>query len=201
MVTNSTFSALYKYTKALSAALGYRDQLTRLHSDRVLALSVKMGLHCGFSSSEIDELRIGAAFHDIGKIGIPDRVLLKPGKLDQAEWTCMQGHCEIGEQILLSTDLKGAESAALAIRHHHEHFNGRGYPDRLCGEQIPIGARIIAITDNYDAMAVTRPYHAAKKHGEITAILRAESGQKHDPELTRLFLDFIENSSLRTQLI
>lgn len=78
MVTNSTFSALYKYTKALSVALGYRDQLTRLHSDRVLALSVKMGLHCGFSSSEIDELRIDAAFHDIGKIGIPDRVLLKP---------------------------------------------------------------------------------------------------------------------------
>lgn len=201
MVTNSTFNALYKYTKALSVALGYRDQLTRLHSDRVLALSVEMGLHCGLSASEIDALRIGAAFHDIGKIGIPDDVLLKPGKLDPAEWQCMQGHSEIGEQILLSTDLKGAKSAALAIRHHHEHFNGTGYPDRLRGEKIPLAARIISITDSYDAMAVTRSYHAAKKHGEIIAILRAESGEKHDPELTRLFLDFIEGSSLKTQLV
>src|SRR3990167_3639028 len=146
MVTNSTFNALYKYTKALSVALGYRDQLTRLHSDRVLALSVEMGLHCGLSASEIDALRIGAAFHDIGKIGIPDDVLLKPGKLDPAEWQCMQGHSEIGEQILLSTDLKGAKSAALAIRHHHEHFNGTGYPDRLRGEKIPLAARIIHFT-------------------------------------------------------
>lgn len=200
MVRNSTLISLQKYTKALSVALGYRDQLTRLHSDRVLALSVEMGVHCALSGAEIDALRIGAVFHDIGKIGIPDRVLFKPAKLDQTEWECMKRHSEIGQQILLSTDLKGAQSAALAIRHHHEHFNGRGYPDGLVGEQIPLAARIIAITDSYDAMAVTRVYHGARNHREIVATLRAESGTKHDPEMMRIFLNFIEGSSLKTEL-
>lgn len=200
MTANSTFVSLYKYTKALSVALGYRDRLTRLHSDRVLALSLAMGTHCGLTADELEALRVGAAFHDIGKIGIPDHVLLKPAKLDETDWTIMRRHSEIGQQILLATDLEGASSAALAIRHHHEYFNGEGYPDRLRGEQIPIAARIISIADSYDAMAVARAYHRARKHTDIVEILRSESGVKHDPELTRLFLEFIESSSLKTQL-
>ena len=112
----------------------------------------------------------------------------------------MQRHSEIGQQILLATDLEGAELAARVVRHHHEHFDGAGYPDQLIGEQIPIAARIIAITDSYDAMAVTRSYHAAKGHAVIAGILRAESGSKYDPELSRVFLHFIETSPLKTQL-
>ena len=109
----------------------------------------------------------------------------------------MRQHCDIGQQILLSTGLAGAEAAALVIRHHHEHFDGGGYPDRLAADGIPIAARIIAIADSYDAMAVTRAYHAARGHGEILAIMRAESGVKHDPQLLQQFFAIIEDSPLK----
>lgn len=197
---NGTFISLYRYTKALSVALGHRDAMTRMHSDRVVALSLGMGAHCGLASDELETLRVAAAFHDIGKIGIPDAVLLKPNHLERAERDCMQKHSEIGQEILLATDLDGAETAAQVIRHHHEHFDGAGYPDKLSGEQIPIAARIIAITDSYDAMAVTRSYHAAKGHAVIVEILRSESGTKHDPELSRMFLQYIETSPLKTRI-
>ncbi len=198
MIANSTFGPIYKYTKALLVALGYRDKMTRLHSERVLALSQALGVGCGLSAEELNTLKIGAAFHDIGKIGVPDRVLLKPARLDVAEWEVMRQHSEIGQRILLSTDFDGARSAALVIRHHHEYFNGDGYPDRLSGEKIPIGSRIVAIVDSYDAMAVTRAYHAARKHEEIIDILHSESGEKHDPQLMRLFFRIIERSPLKT---
>ena len=197
---NGAYISLYRYTKALSVALGYRDTMTRMHSDRVVALSLGMGAHCGLAGDELETLRVAAAFHDIGKIGVPDAVLLKPNRLECAEWESMQRHSEIGQEILLSTDLDGAETAAQVIRHHHEHFDGAGYPDKLSGEQIPIAARIIAITDSYDAMAVTRCYHAAKGHAAIIETLQSESGAKHDPELSRLFLQYIETSPLKTQL-
>jgi HD-GYP domain-containing protein (c-di-GMP phosphodiesterase class II) len=198
MVSNTAFTSLYKYTKGLSVALGYRDHMTRLHSDRVLALALEMGLHCGLPAREFNALRIGAAFHDIGKIGVPDHVLLKPGKLDEADWKRMAAHSEIGQQILLGTDLKGAKSAALAIRHHHERFNGTGYPDGLRGDRIPLTARIIGIADSYDAMAVTRTYHAARSHREIMDIMRCETGDKHDPELMQLFVKIIDHSPLKS---
>lgn len=200
MATHSAFLTLHKHTKALSVALGYRDHMTRLHSDRVLALSLEMGVRCGLSAGEIRALRIGAVFHDIGKIGIPDRVLLKRDPLSHDEWQCMRGHSEIGQNILLGTDLKDAKPAALAIRHHHEHFNGQGYPDRLRGDQIPIAARIIGIADSYDAMAVTRSYHPSRKHGEVMEMLHAEAGKKHDPELLQLFVELIESSPLKNSL-
>lgn len=200
MNANNTFLCLHRYTKALSVALGYRDNLTRMHSDRVVALSLGMGAHCGLTGDELDTLRVGAAFHDIGKIGIPDAVLLKPDRHDPAERACMQQHSEIGQQILLATEMDGVDLAAKVVRHHHEHFDGAGYPDELCGEQIPIAARIIAITDSYDAMAVTRAYHVARGHTLIIDTLQAESGTKHDPELVRRFTSYIETSPLRTQL-
>lgn len=200
MNTNTTFQCLHRYTKALSVALGYRDSLTRMHSDRVVALSLGMGEYCGLTGDEMDTLRVAAAFHDIGKIGIPDAVLLKPDRHDLAERACMQQHPEIGQQILLATEMDGVDLAARVVRHHHEHFDGAGYPDELSGEQIPIAARIIAITDSYDAMAATRAYHAARGHSLIIDTLQAESGTKHDPELVRQFTGYIETSPLRTLL-
>lgn len=200
MANHDTYISLYRYTKALSVALDYRDTLTRMHSERVVALSLGLGEHCGLTQGELETLRVAATFHDIGKIGIPDAVLLKPTRLDRAEWACMQRHSEIGQQILLATDLDGAETAAQVIRHHHEHFDGSGYPDRISGEQIPIAARIISITDSYDAMAVTRAYHAAKGHAVIEGTLRSESGTKYDPDLLGMFLQFIESSPLKTSL-
>jgi response regulator RpfG family c-di-GMP phosphodiesterase len=193
-LTDPIFNALLMYTKALSVALGYRDLLTRLHSERVQGLAMEIGKHCGLSRTELNALNIAASFHDIGKIGTPDHILLKPSKFDEAEWEVMKQHSEIGEKIMASTELNGSQQAALLIRHHHEHFDGKGYPDRLAGEAIPICSRIIAIADSYDAMAVTRSYHHARSHQEIMEILDQENGIKHDPELMHIFCGTIESS-------
>lgn len=191
------YVALYTYTKALSVALGYRDRLTRLHSERVLGLSEAIGVGCGLSKKELGILRIAASFHDIGKIGIPDRILLKPSQLDEADWEKMKQHSEIGERIMAATELEGSQQASLVIRHHHEHYNGLGYPDGLSGEEIPICSRVISIADSYDALAVTRAYHDAKTHLEIMAIMHKETGEKHDPESMRIFCEIIESSKFK----
>ena len=191
------FNSLLKHTKALSVALGYRDLSTQLHCERVLGLSEKIGVHCGLSEQKLGILKIAAYFHDIGKIGVPDYALLKPTSLEDAEWIIMKQHPEIGEKIMLSTELEGSQQVALLIRHHHEHYNGMGYPDKLSGENIPIGSRIISIADSYDAMAVTRSYHHARTHQEIMAILHEETGGKHDPELMHVFCKIIESSEFR----
>lgn len=192
------YHALFKYTNALSVALGYRDNFTRLHSLRVRDLSEELGMRCGLSENELAILKIGASFHDIGKIGIPDHLLRKPAAFEEYEKEQMRKHPEIGADIMLATELDGADLAALVVRHHHEYFNGRGYPDGLAGEAIPVGARIISIVDSYDAMSETRSYHSAKRHTEIMDVLYGEAGQKHDPELMRLFSEIIVKSKFKT---
>ncbi len=200
-LTDPIYVVLYKYTKALSAALEYRDSYTRLHSERVMGLSEAIGLSCGLSESELGILRIAAMFHDVGKIGIRDDILLKPTQLDDAEWAAMKMHSEFGEKIIASTELQGSQQAALVIRYHHEHFNGRGYPEGLSGVQIPIYSRILTIADSYDAMAVTRSYQRARTHQEIVAILHKEVGVKHDPDLMEHFFRIIEFSKFKAALV
>ena len=192
-----TLKVLYAYTRALSVALGYRDQPTRLHSERVRDLSSAIATRHGLAGSELEALRIAASFHDIGKIGIPDHILMKAGTFTPEEWETMKRHSDIGADIMAATGIEGAPLAAEVIRHHHEHFDGTGYPDGLSGERIPICARIISIADSYDAMAVTRSYHEAKPHAEVMAILRAESGIKHDPELLEVFCEMVESEEFR----
>jgi HD-GYP domain-containing protein (c-di-GMP phosphodiesterase class II) len=194
---NHIFDALQRYTKALSVALEHRDVYTRLHSDRVVSLSEEIGVHCKLTEKEINGLVIGATFHDIGKIGIPDIVLLKPSRLDETEWEIIKKHSEIGEQIMLATELEGAEHMALLIRQHHEYYNGMGYPDNLAGDDITICARIISIADGYDAISMTRSYHQARTHSEVMAILHEETGSKYDPELMHIFNKLIENSKYK----
>lgn len=193
-----SLDSFQRYTKALPVALGYRDQLTRLHSDRVVGLAVEIGEHYGLMSGDLDILRISAAFHDIGKIGTPDHILLKAAPFDDNEWATMKMHAVIGEQIIIATELEGSNEAALIIRHHHEHWHGQGYPDALAGEEIPLCSRIISIADSYDAMAVTRSYHRARNHRQIMDILDQESGDKHDPQLMELFRAMIERSPNKT---
>ncbi len=188
------YETLYRYTKGLSVALGYRDLMTRLHSERVRDLSLIIGANYGLNDREINSLRIGSSFHDIGKIGIPDTILLKSSSFEEAEWEVMKRHSEIGEDIMLSTGIEGSEQAAVVIRHHHEHYDGGGYPDGLSGESIPICSRIISIADSYDAMSITRPYHHARKHGEIMKILHNESGKKFDPKLMDIFCEIIKRN-------
>lgn len=201
MKQDPIYLALYRYTKALSVALGYRDLLTRLHSERVLGLAEAIGDTCDLSPTERGVLKIAASFHDIGKIGIPDHILLKPSQFDEAEWEQMKQHSEIGEKIMTATELEGSRQAAQVIRHHHEYYNGQGYPDCLAGAAIPICSRIISIADSYDAMAETRSYHRARTHLEIMAILQLETGEKHDPELMQIFSGTIESSPFKTRKI
>jgi response regulator RpfG family c-di-GMP phosphodiesterase len=185
------------HSNPLSIALGYRDLSTRLHSDRVLGLCEAIGLTCGLTGIELEILKVAASLHDIGKIGIPDRILLKPGRLDEPEWEKMKEHSAIGQSIMAAVRFTGAERAALVIRHHHEHFDGMGYPDGLSGEDIPVSSRIISIADSYDAMAVKRAYQRARTHAEIMVTLHEEAGSKHDPVLFRNFCEIIETSKFR----
>jgi HD-GYP domain-containing protein (c-di-GMP phosphodiesterase class II) len=181
-------------------ALGYRDLYTRIHSERVLGLCEAMGVRVGLSEQERGILRISATFHDVGKIGTPDQILLKPGVLDADEVVVMKKHAELGASIVLATAVQGADQVAQAVRHHHEHFDGGGYPDGLAGEAIPIHSRIVGIADSYDAMALTRSYRVAKGHDEIMAILWEETGKKHDPGLMRIFSEIVGLSEYRSQV-
>lgn len=191
------FVALYNYTKALAVALEHRDLTTRLHSDRVSGLAEELAVACGMEKKDLAILKLAALFHDIGKIGVPDAILLKPSKLDAAEWEKMKAHSAIGEHIMSEIEIEDSSRASLVIRHHHEYYNGLGYPDKLIGEDIPICSRIISIADSYDAMAVTRSYHGARKHPEIMSILESEAGTKHDPNLMPIFFKIIESSRFK----
>jgi HD-GYP domain-containing protein (c-di-GMP phosphodiesterase class II) len=191
---NAVYDALFRDTKALSTALGCRDSLTQLHSERVLGLATKIGELWELSDFEMGILKISATFHDVGKIGIPDQIPLNPTCFDAADWLLMQQHSEIGERILLATEMEGAQQASLVIRQHHEFFNGQGYPDGLDGEEISLLARIISIADGYDAMAETRACHLARGRDEIMTIMYGETGNKYDPRLMGVFDVLIAHS-------
>ncbi len=193
------YQALESRTKALATALGFRDQSTLEHSARVQTMAIELAKVAGLTECEISALRISSKFHDIGKIGIPDRILMKPGPLDKEDWEVMYRHPVIGEEIVLSTELDGASQTAHIIRHHHEHYNGQGYPDKISGESIPVGARIISIVDSYDAMAYTRAYHKGRNHRTIIDMIEMESGTKHDPLLVKHFCRIIEASTNRVE--
>jgi HD-GYP domain-containing protein (c-di-GMP phosphodiesterase class II) len=198
-VDDPEYAVLDRYTRALAIALGFRDPYTRLHSDRVVAIARSMGTQVGLDGSALAMLVTAAAFHDVGKIGIPDSILLKPGRLDEDETAVMQRHSETGEKIILATAVDGAIEVARIIRHHHEHFDGGGYPDGLRGDEIPLASRIIAIADSYDAMALTRSYNRARSHPEIMRILAEETGTKHDPWLMDVFRSIVDSGLLETR--
>lgn len=195
----STSYATYlaESSEALFIALDERDNYTYQHCDRVSLLARELGMACGLSQQELDLLAISARFHDIGKIGIPDSVLLKPGALDAEEWALMKMHPVKGERLFRNTLHPHAAEVARIIRHHHECFNGSGYPDQLSGEDIPLASRILLIVDGYDAMSTSRPYHHGRSHSEIMDIMLAEEGQKTDPMLFRQFIHVINNSAAR----
>ncbi len=192
-----SISALTKLSAVLGAALHERDAYTRMHSDRVMQVALAVGRSVGLDSQELARLHSAALLHDVGKIGIPDEVLHNPGVLDPAQRTIMRSHPERGEKILRTIPGDDAFLVADAVRHHHEDFDGSGYPDNLGGEDIPVLSRIISIADNYDAMASQRAYHRPRDHEYIIGVMHGESGRKHDPYLFGKFLDVIERSPLR----
>lgn len=184
--------------RTLTVALGERDSHTRMHSERVVKLATELGAHIDLSARELKLLALGARFHDIGKIGIPDSILRKPAAFEKTEWECMKQHPLIGERIILSIGEDRCADLARIVRHHHENFDGSGYPDGLKSTDIPLFSRIISLTDNYDAMAESRPYHQARKHQAVMDILISEGGVKHDPDLLHAFCAVIEKSDQRT---
>ncbi len=174
--------------ESLSATVDARDSYTAGHSRRVQQLSLALGRELGLSQAELDLLGHAALFHDIGKLAIPDSILLKPASLTPEEWAIMQGHAEEGARII--DRLGFLQDAVPAIRHHHERFDGTGYPQRLRGEEIPLGARIIHVADALDSMLTTRIYRAARSVDEALAEVKAKSGSQFCPRcvsaLTRI---------------
>src|SRR6266542_3704382 len=165
--------------ESLSATVDARDSYTAGHSRRVQQLALAIGRELGLSQAELDLLGHAALFHDIGKLAIPDAILLKPASLTEDEWSLMQSHAEEGARIIDRLGFLG--DAVPAIRHHHERFDGTGYPDLLSGEEIPLGARIIHVADALDSMLTTRLYRAARPADEALAELRRAAGSQFCP--------------------
>ncbi len=171
---------------ALAAAVEAKDPYTEAHTQRVAESARAIGVRLGLAPADLDALYRGGLIHDIGKIGIPDAILLKPGPLDREEETTMHLHPLIGENIV--APLRTGASLLPIIRNHHERFDGTGYPDRLAGSSIPRLARIVSVCDAFDALVNDRPYRARKSVDEAIATLMAGAGRQWDPEVVALFV-------------
>jgi len=175
--------------QVLGTAMTLRDHGTGGHNLRVALYAAAFGERLGFDEITMRDLIAGAFLHDIGKIAIPDRILLKAGTLSDDEMRVMREHCAYGAQVL--AELPAFQGAMLVVRHHHERFDGSGYPDGLAGEQIPLTARAFAIVDVFDALVSERPYKPAFPREEAVALIEAESGTHFDPALVPPFLGMI----------
>lgn len=168
-----------------------RDPYTRGHSDRVSEYAVLLGKALGVSDEDLETLRIGALFHDVGKIGVPDAVLQKAGKLDDDEYSQIKQHPNIGVHILSHASI--FENILPIVGHHHEKYNGTGYPGKLKGEEIPYLARITSVADSFDAMDSNRIYRKALPMDVIISELEKGRGTQFDPQIADAFLDIIKN--------
>ena len=177
--------------EAVASAIEARDGYTEMHCRRIASFSVWMATRLGLGPEELEGIRLGALLHDVGKIGIRDAVLLKPGRLTAREREDMERHPDLGRRIV--EVIPGISQVTVdCIRHHHEWWDGSGYPHGLAGDQIPLGARIVAIVDVWDALSTARLYKAAYPQETTRQILRKASGTQFDPELLELFLHILD---------
>jgi putative two-component system response regulator len=183
---NGTLDDAQHVMAAFAKVIEAKDGATEAHVERVARGARALGEAAGLAGHALDSLYFGALVHDIGKVGVPDRVLLKPGPLDAAEVSVMRGHVTLGVEI--ASQLRSAAGALPIIRHHHERFDGDGYPDGLRGDQIPRAAMIVSICDAYDAMTSSRPYRPAMPPALAVAELRRGSGTQWDQALVGLFV-------------
>ncbi|HYM01223.1 MAG TPA: HD domain-containing phosphohydrolase, partial [Blastocatellia bacterium] len=174
----------------LAMAIDAKDQVTHDHIQRVKFFGKRMGQFLGLSDAEIEALKAGALLHDIGKIGVPAYILNKPGKLTEHEFEQMKMHTIIGADML--SNIKFRFPVVPIVRHHHERWDGKGYPDGLSGEDIPLTARILTLIDSYDAIRSDRPYHKAMTRQEAVDYVRRSAGTYFDPELVDLFVANID---------
>ncbi len=179
---------------ALANAVEAKDSLTEHHCQRLAGLAHLLATATNLDPTSIKGVVFGALLHDIGKIGVSDVILKKPGLLTEEEWVEMRRHPIIGEQIC--RPLQSSREFAPIVRHHHERWDGAGYPDRLKGDEIPIGARIVSLVDAFDAMVHDRPYRAARPLDSVVAELAADAGRQFDPELVECFAGIIDEEGL-----
>ena len=172
--------------KALSAAIDAKDQYTRGHSERVAMLSAMLAERVGYSSEEAERIRISGLVHDVGKIGVPEVVLCKPSRLTDDEFEMIKRHPTIGFEII--KDIPDLQDILPGVLHHHERWDGKGYPAQLSGEGIPHMARIMALADTFDAMSSNRAYRSGMPRDKVFAEFRKCAGSQFDPDLVEPFL-------------
>lgn len=192
-IYENLFSTLFAFVKAIEA----RDQYTQQHSNRVTGIAIAIGKQLGCTTEEIGILNLAGHLHDIGKIGIPDDILLKPGRLTPEEYEIIKGHSNIGASIVGQLGLWDREQQI--IRSHHERYDGTGYPDGLKGEEIPLLARILSIADVYDAMASDRTYRKRMAESRILEIIQDGAGSQFDPTIVRIFMQLYHEGKIAGQ--
>ncbi len=180
---------------SITATMYAKSQETEEHCGRLVEISKMIGEALKLSERELDELALLAKLHDIGKVGIPERILLNPGKLSEAEWAEMKKHPEVGYRIALAAP--ELEPIAEYILYHQEHWDGKGYPKNLAGEKIPLLSRIIAIADAYDAMTQDRVYRKAMTHEAALEEIKKNAGTQFDPQIAMLFIEVVSDEYIR----
>ncbi|HKC07555.1 MAG TPA: HD-GYP domain-containing protein [Methylomirabilota bacterium] len=188
-VEQASFQSLLGLANALEA----KDVYTRGHSERVAALARRIALAAGVPPAAADVIAQAGLLHDLGKIGIPENVLRKPGPLSDEEWAVMRRHPVVGAQIV--SPLEFFAAGAVIVRHHHERHDGSGYPDGLRGEQIPLGARIVAVADVYDALTSDRPYRPRLARADVVRHLESEAGETLDTRLATLCIRLTDDAT------
>jgi putative nucleotidyltransferase with HDIG domain len=176
----------YDTVQALVAAVEAKDAYTKGHSERVAAIAVKTARHLALSSEHVQLIHLSGLLHDIGKIGVHEQILNKQGKLTPGEWQLVCNHPHEGARIV--KNVRNTAEVVLAIRHHHENWDGTGYPDHLKGEQIPLAARILAIADGFDAMTSARSYRPAMSESQAIHELKNWSARRYDPRIVEAFI-------------
>jgi HD-GYP domain-containing protein (c-di-GMP phosphodiesterase class II) len=172
---------------AIASAVEARDGYTELHCRRLAVFSSMLGKRLGLPENDVEAIRLGALLHDVGKIGIRDQILLKPGRLSAEERCEMERHAAIGDGIV--GPIPGIHPLTRAcVRHHHERIDGDGYPDRLEGDAIPLGARIVTVVDVWDALSTDRPYKPAYRQDQVCELLEKGRGSAYDPVVLDAFL-------------
>jgi len=198
--TNDKLEKAYLETvQTLRFTVEAKDTYTRGHSDRVSEYSVLLGKYLNVSEEDLHLLKVGGLFHDIGKIGIPDSILLKTAKLTDDEYSEIKNHPTIGAHILSNATI--FEKALPIVKHHHERYDGTGYPSKLVGENIPYLARIAAVADSFDAMTSRRSYRDSMPLDVVKAEIEKNKGTQFDPKIVDVFLDILNNHYIEIEEI
>ncbi len=192
VATQQIVSREHETLLRLAKAGEYRDEVTGNHVVRMAKYSREIAEALGLSEKECDEIEYAAPMHDIGKIGIQDKILLKPGKFEQHEWMTMQQHTIIGHSILSNSQSRYIQTGSIIALNHHERFDGTGYPNGISGKDIPLVARIVAVADVYDALVSSRPYKRAWEIKDAQEYLHRHAGTQFDPICVEAFFERIE---------